>query len=167
MDCVIYMRWSSAEQGKGSTLERQRSDCRKHAAESGWNIHSELVDDGISAFKGDHVNHGALGRFVGDVRDGRFPDGVVLLCEKLDRLSRQEPGRVFLWMMELADAGVIVATVDGQRQYSKGNFDMAAIIEVVVKAQLSHEESEKKSQRLAAAWAAKRRRLEEGESFVV
>ena len=90
---------------------------------------------------------------------GRYPDGVVLLCEKLDRLSRQEPGKVFLWMMNLTEAGVTVATVDGSRRYSKGNFDMASIIEGVVKAQLSHEESEKKSQRLGAAWAAKRRRL--------
>ena len=59
------------------------------------------------------------------------------------------------------------ATVDGSRRYSKGNFDMASIIEVVVKAQLSHEESDKKSQRLAAAWAAKRRRLNAGEKFVM
>ena len=74
---------------------------------------------------------------------------------------------MFLWMMNLTEAGVTVATVDGSRRYSKGNFDMASIIEVVVKAQLSHEESEKKSQRLGAAWAAKRRRLNSGEKFVM
>lgn len=167
MDCVIYMRWSSAEQGKGSSLERQREDCRRHAKENGWNVTTELIDDGISAFKGQHADTGALGKFVRDTEAGKYPDGVVLLCEKLDRLSRQEPGRVFLWMMELTEAGVLVATVDGNRCYSKGNFDMAAIIEVVVKAQLSHEESAKKSQRLAAAWAAKRKRLDSGEKFVM
>ncbi|MBL45492.1 MAG: hypothetical protein CMN71_12470 [Sphingomonadaceae bacterium] len=167
MDCVIYMRWSSAEQGKGSSLERQREDCRRHAGEAGWRIVNELVDDGISAFKGQHATSGALGRFVKDVEDGRYPEGVILLCEKLDRLSRQEPGRVFMWMMNLTEAGVTVATVDGARRYSKGNFDMASIIEVVVKAQLSHEESEKKSQRLSSAWAVKRRRLNSGEKFVM
>ena len=167
MDCVIYIRWSSAEQGKGSSLERQRQDCRRHAIENGWAVVDELVDDGISAFKGEHASSGSLGRFVQDVEEGRYPDGVVLLVEKLDRLSRQEPGRVFMWMMNLTEAGVIVATVDGARRYRKGAFDMASIIEVVVKAQLSHEESEKKSQRLAAAWAAKRRRLDAGEKFVM
>ena len=167
MDCVIYMRWSSSEQAKGSSLERQREDCRRHATDHDWRIVDELVDDGISAFKGEHASTGALSRFVADVQAGRYPDGVILLCEKLDRLSRQEPGKVFLWMMNLTEAGVIVATVDGARRYSKGNFDMAAIIEVVVKAQLSHEESEKKSQRLGAAWAAKRRRLNDGEKFVM
>ena len=123
MDCVIYMRWSSAEQGKGSSLERQREDCRRHAGEAGWRIIDELVDDGISAFKGQHATSGALGRFVQDVEDGRYPEGVILLCEKLDRLSRQEPGRVFMWMMNLTEARVTVATVDGARRYSKGNFD--------------------------------------------
>ena len=167
MDCVIYMRWSSAEQSRGSTLERQRDDCRRHASENEWSVVDELVDDGISAFKGQHASTGALGRFVAEVDAGRYPDGVVLLCEKLDRLSRQEPGKGFLWMMNLTEAGVTVATVDGSRRYSKGNFDMASIIEVVVKAQLSHEESEKKSQRLGAAWAAKRRRLNSGEKFVM
>lgn len=167
MDCVIYIRWSSSEQGRGSSLERQRADCVQHASANGWNVTDELIDDGISAFKGAHASTGALGGFVRSVEAGRYPDGVVLLCEKLDRLSRQEPGRVFLWMMEMTEAGVIVATVDGNRQYSRGKFDMAAIIEVVVKAQLSHEESEKKSQRLGAAWAAKRKRLASGEKFVM
>ncbi|MWV27018.1 recombinase family protein [Aurantiacibacter rhizosphaerae] len=167
MDCVIYIRWSSSEQSKGSSLERQREDCRRHAADHGWTVLEELLDDGISAFKGEHASTGSLGAFVRDVEAGRYPDGVVLLCEKLDRLSRQEPGRVFIWMMNLTEAGVVVATVDGARRYSKGAFDMASIIEVVVKAQLSHEESEKKSQRLAAAWAAKRRRLNAGEKFVM
>lgn len=167
MQCVVYIRWSSSEQGKGSSLERQREDCRRHAAENDWIVADELVDDGISAFKGEHALSGALGRFVAEVEAGAYPDGVVLLCEKLDRLSRQEPGKVFLWMMNLAEAGVVIATVDGARRYSRGNFDMASIIEVVVKAQLSHEESEKKSQRLGAAWAAKRRRLNSGEKFVM
>ncbi|WP_233457428.1 recombinase family protein [Qipengyuania flava] len=161
------MRWSSSEQSRGSTLERQQADCRRHAAEQGWRVVEELVDDGISAFKGEHATTGRLSSFVRDVEAGRYPDGVILLCEKLDRLSRQEPGRVFLWMMNLTEAGVTVATVDGARRYSKGNLDMAAIIEVVVKAQLSHEESGKKSQRLSAAWAAKRHRLDAGAKFVM
>ncbi|GAA3803607.1 hypothetical protein GCM10022600_27320 [Qipengyuania pelagi] len=117
MDCVIYIRWSSAEQGKGSSLQRQRDDCRRHAAENGWAVIDELVDDGISAFKGEHASTGSLGHFVRDVEAGRYPDGVILLCEKLDRLSRQEPGRVFMWMMNLTEAGVAVATVDGSRLY--------------------------------------------------
>ncbi len=167
MDAVIYIRWSSAEQGKGSSLERQRTECHAHAARHGWKVIAEVVDDGVSAFKGRHASSGALGGFLAEVEARTYPDGVILLVEKLDRLSRQEPSRVFMWMMQVTEAGVVVATVDGDRRYSRGSFDMASIIEVVVKAQLSHEESAKKASRLAAAWAAKRARLGRGEPIVL
>ncbi len=167
MDAVIYVRWSSAEQSRGSSRERQLEDCRRHADAKGWKVVAELVDEGVSAFKGRHASSGELGRFVADVETGAYPNGVVLVAEKLDRLSREEPGRVFTWMMRVTEAGVVVATVDGDRQYRRGQFDMAGIIEVVVKAQLAHEESQKKADRLAAAWHRKRKRLADGEQLVL
>ncbi|KQT33650.1 hypothetical protein ASG29_06465 [Sphingomonas sp. Leaf412] len=167
MDTVIYIRWSSAEQGKGSSLERQREDCRRHAARKGWNVVDQMVDDGVSAFKGRHSSVGELGRFMSAVEAGAYPDGVVLLTEKLDRLSRESAKTVFSWMLRVTELGVIVATVEGDRQYSRTNMDMPAIIEVIVKAQLANEESEKKASRLSAAWASKRGRLERGEELVL
>lgn len=167
MEAVIYVRWSSAEQSRGSSRARQLELCRAHAASKGWQVVKEIVDEGVSAFKGHHVSAGKLGRFVEDVNDGRYPAGVVLLTEKLDRLSRQEPKRFFTWLTDLTDSGVIVATVDGDRQYQSGNLDMAGIIEVVVKSQLAHEESAKKADRLAAAWRKKRDKLAEGHAIVL
>lgn len=167
MDCVIYIRWSSAEQTKGSSLERQRDDCRRHAKARNWNVIAELVDDGVSAFKGKHNSTGALGKFVAEVEAGAFPQGVVLLTEKLDRLSRERAKKVFAWMLRVTELGVTVATVDGDRRYDSDSLDMAAIIEVIVKAQLANEESEKKATRLAAAWSSKRGKLERGETAVL
>ncbi|MCI4654344.1 MAG: recombinase family protein [Sphingomonas aquatilis] len=163
----MYIRWSSVEQGKGSSLERQREDCRRHAARHGWKVVEELVDEGVSAFKGRHADVGALGRFMADVESGRYPEGVILLTEKLDRLSRERAKKVFSWMLDVTEMGVTVATVDGDRQYDRDNLDMPAIIEVVVKAQLANEESEKKASRLSAAWATKRARLARGETAVL
>jgi DNA invertase Pin-like site-specific DNA recombinase len=167
VDAIIYIRWSSAEQGKGSSLERQREDCLAHAARKGWRVVNQLIDDGLSAFKGRHATVGKLGGFVAEVEAGAYPDGIILLTEKLDRLSREQAKRVFAWMLRMTELGVVVATVDGDRCYDRDNMDMAAIIEVVVKAQLANEESEKKASRLAAAWAAKRRRLERGEQVIL
>jgi len=167
MDAVIYIRWSSAEQGKGSSLERQREDCRRHARLKGWKVVAELVDDGVSAFKGRHAAVGELGRFVADVDAGAYPDGVVLLTEKLDRLSRENAKTVFSWILRVTELGVVVATVEGDRRYERTNLDMPAIIEVIVKAQLANEESEKKASRLSAAWASKRGRLARGETLVL
>jgi len=167
VDTVVYIRWSSAEQGKGSSLERQREECHAHAARKGWTVVHELVDDGVSAFKGKHSSVGELGRFVAEVHAGAYPDGVILLTEKLDRLSRESARTVFSWMLQVTDMGVVVATVEGDRRYARQSFDMTAIIEVVVKAQLANEESEKKATRLAAAWTSKRGRLARGETMVL
>ena len=167
MDVIIYIRWSSSEQGKGSSRERQLEDCRAHILRHGWNEVDVLVDEGLSAFKGRHVAVGALGRFVADVEAGAYPGGIILLTEKLDRLSREHAQKVFTWMGYMTDLGVTIATVDGDRQYARGKLDMAAIIEVVVKAQLANEESEKKASRLSAAWAVKRNRLSRGERLVL
>lgn len=167
MDAVIYVRWSSAEQSRGSSRERQLSLCRDHAKKKGWRVVDTMVDEGVSAFTGKNGSTGKLAEFVADVEAGRYPKGVALVTEKLDRLSRREPGQVFIWMMNVTDAGVTVATVDSDREYRRGGFDMAGIIEVVVKAQLAHEESAKKADRLAAAWSSKRRRIASGEQFVL
>ena len=167
MDAVIYIRWSSAEQAKGSSLERQRDDCNRHAARNGWNVVGEIVDDGVSAFRGRNASEGGLSRFVAEVEAGRWPSGVVLLVEKLDRLSRQQAKTVFAWLMRITELGVVVCTVDGDRRYDADNLDMASIIEIVVKAAVSNEESEKKSQRIAAAWAGKRARLAQGDRTVM
>lgn len=167
MEAVIYMRWSSAEQAKGSTLERQRTDCRRYAAAKGWTVVKEIEDDGISAFRGRNTNEGPLADFIGDVEAGRYPSGIILLVENLDRLSRQQAKTVFAWLLRITDMGVVVCTVEGDARYGADNLDMARIIEVVVKAALSNEESEKKSQRLSAAWAAKRSRLGRGDRSVM
>lgn len=167
MDTIIYVRWSSTEQSRGTSKERQIELCNAHAKAKGWRVVETISDEGVSAFTGKHASSGALSRFVAAVEEGRYPDGVILLTEKLDRLSRQEPARVFIWMATMTDSGVTVATVDGDRQYRRGGFDMAGIIEVVVKAQLAHEESQKKADRLAGAWRSKRRRIAEGEHLVM
>jgi DNA invertase Pin-like site-specific DNA recombinase len=43
MNTVIYIRWSSAEQSKGSSLERQRDDCRRYAEAKGWRRQSMVT----------------------------------------------------------------------------------------------------------------------------
>ncbi len=137
------------------------------ATAHGWNVIEEIVDDGVSAFRGAHAAVGALGQFVRSVEDGAYPDGIVLIVERLDRLSRQSPEVAFAAMLRMTGAGVVVATVDGDRQYRAGQFGMSEIIEIIVKAQLSYEESAKKSERVGRAWAKKRERLANGDLGVL
>lgn len=127
----------------------------------------ELIDYGVSAFKGQHSAVGELGRFVAEVDADAYPDGVILLTEKLDRLSSESAKTAFGWIVHVTDRGVVVATVDGDRRYDSSNLDMTTIIEVIVKAELANEESRQKASRLSAAWESKRGRLARGEEMVL
>ena len=167
MDAVIYARWSSAEQGKGSTLKRQEGDCRRYAASKGWNVVNLIVDDGVSAFRGQNMLEGGLSRFVEDVSAGKYSPGILLLVEKLDRLSRQDVRKVFAWLLSITELGVVVCTIEDGRMYDADNLDMVTMIDVAVKAGLNNLESKKKSDHVGAAWAAKRERLAKGDRSVM
>ncbi|MCH6470957.1 recombinase family protein [Sinomonas terrae] len=49
---AIYARISSDQTGEGLGVQRQLEDCRKLAAERGWIVGEEYVDNDLSAFKG-------------------------------------------------------------------------------------------------------------------
>lgn len=167
MDTIIYVRWSSAEQSTGSSKARQLGKCHDHAARYGWSIIDTIIEEGVSAFTGGHRRVGKLAQLQARIEDGEFRDGIILLVENLDRLSREQPKKVFTWLEQITSLGVTVATVEGDRQYRHDNLDMATIIELVVKADLAHRESTKKSDRIAAAWENKRKRLATGEGMVL
>lgn len=167
MDTIIYVRWSSAEQAKGHSKERQLGLCREHARHRGWRVIDEVIEEGQSAFTGVHRRSGKLGELQRDFEEGKYPAGVVLLVERLDRLSREAPAQFFLWLSAITGRGVTIATVDGNRTYSGASLDMASIIEVVVKASLANDESVAKSSRVASAWAGKRARLANGSREVM
>ncbi|HWI61263.1 MAG TPA: recombinase family protein, partial [Symbiobacteriaceae bacterium] len=81
---AIYIRWSTEDQGEGTTLEVQMDACKGYILSQGWPFRDDLifVDDGIS---GATLDRPALGRLRGLVREGEV-DCVVVY--KLDRLSR-------------------------------------------------------------------------------
>ena len=86
-----YERVSSAlqaEQGRG--LERQPTATDSWCAARGLQIDDGLSDAGISAFKGDNVAKGALGKFLAMAQAGNLGNDPILLVEAIDRLSRQE-----------------------------------------------------------------------------
>lgn len=168
MDCIIYIRWSSAIQALGSSKARQKDICGQHAAAKGWNVIDTLVDDGVSAYSGMNVTSGELGKFVLDAEEGRWPNGVVLLAERLDRLSRQGFDDLYAWIKRATAAGVTVATQDGDESFAPGSkFETMDVIKILLKAELAHDESLNKANRLAAAWKVKRERIAAGETFVM
>lgn len=157
MTVVAYYRFSNVEQAEGTSIKRQQQDCRDFAVRQGWVVDQEISDRGVSAFSGANVAQGAaLGSWLSDARLG-LHHGKTLLVERVDRLSRQGFDETSDMIRSLVASGVTVAIVDGGEIYQAGQrLDTFQIIKLLLKAELAHEESVKKSQRLKRRYEIKR-----------
>ncbi|MBV2147496.1 recombinase family protein [Sphingobium sp. AS12] len=155
----IYARFSSLEQSKGHSLERQINEGRAFIERMGWE-HSdqrEIVDEGKSAFHGANRSEGSLlYGFEQKAREGHFSNGAVLAVENLDRLTRQGYEEAVELLRSLTMSGVTVATWhDNQTYEANTRIDMMKVMSIILKAELAREESEKKSIRIKASWTKK------------
>lgn len=93
---AIYIRWSTEDQGEGTTLEVQLEGCSLFVKSQGWVVNEDLifVDDGYS---GGSLERPALNRLRRLVRESKI-DCVVVF--KLDRLSRNVVDTVNLVLRE-------------------------------------------------------------------
>lgn len=93
---ALYIRWSTEDQGEGTTLEVQLEGCTHFVKSQGWAVNEELifVDDGHS---GGSLDRPALSRLRRMVQAGQV-DCVVVF--KLDRLSRNVVDTVNLVLRE-------------------------------------------------------------------
>lgn len=163
----IYVRYSTPQQEKGVSRERQKELCEAHCRQMGWEVAETIEDLGRSAWKADHLNGGNLGLFAQRVFDGDIPPGSVLVVEQLDRLSREAPRRAQRWMENLTEAGVSIATVESKKLFSdeslKGPSGIIDVLEILLKAQVAHGESERKSQLATDNWQRRHARAAQGQ----
>jgi site-specific DNA recombinase len=96
---AIYIRWSTEDQGEGTTLDVQLDGCKHYLQSQGWHFHDDLVfvDDGYS---GGSMDRPALDRLRKLVQKRRVE---CVVCYKLDRLSRSVVDTVNLVLEEWDD----------------------------------------------------------------
>ncbi len=146
--CYSYIRWSSEQQAHGTTLERQLRTARDIAAENGLEL-VELIDKGVSAYKGKNRKTGALGDFIKAVEDKVIPSNSWLVVENLDRLSRENIMQAQGLFIQLLGLGVTVVTGMDRRVYSSATITdnpMDLMYSIMLFAR-AHEESKTKSKR--------------------
>jgi DNA invertase Pin-like site-specific DNA recombinase len=153
-----YVRMSTPGQLLGDSLRRQLEASRTYASTHGLELVEEPLQDlGVSAYKGANVSEGSLGRFLDAVRSGKVPTGSFLLVESLDRISRQEIRKALTTFLSIIDAGINLVTLNDAHVYSAQTTDVTDLIVSLVAMSRAHGESLQKSQRVAAAWANKRK----------
>lgn len=160
---VIYCRVSSIDQVKGDGPDRQRRNGEQYVADQGWALVDFLNDEGKSAYHGKNREEGAaLHQFELEARTG-VHKGKVLCVENIDRLSRQGARAAAQLIWGFNENGVDVATwQDGTIYRSASGGDLLEIFGLILKAQMSYEESHKKAGRIADGWRTRHKRIEQG-----
>jgi DNA invertase Pin-like site-specific DNA recombinase len=122
-----------------------------------------MRDFGLSAFDRSNVTKGALGVFLRAVQEKRVKEGSYLLVEHLDRLSRAQVLDALTQFTAIINAGINIVTLTDRMVYSRETVaanPMVLLMSITIMA-ASHDESEKKSQRVSAAWANKKKQVVE------
>lgn len=161
-----YVRFSTAEQLKGKSLERQTEAARNYCKQHGLELDTDLSlhDLGVSAFRGKNATVGALGSFLKAVHAGQVPKGSYLLIETFDRMSRDSAYDAQLTLQNIINAGITVVTLLDGKQYNVSilRADPLALIYAILLMSRSHEESATKSKRLIDSWQRRRKELAPG-----
>lgn len=168
-----YARFSSAAQEGGHSLQRQID-----AAKAFVERHPEhelvldntlnLVDAGISAFRGDNTQpDAALGRFIVAVGQGLVAQGSWLLIESWDRFSRQRVNKVAGLLLSLINQGIVIATIHNGNIYRESDFDegpngLVQLLGALIAMQGHYQEQVEKGKRVKAAWGSKYEKVAAG-----
>ena len=153
------IRFPEPRRRRGDSLRRQAKLTEGYCERTKRSLDTSLAlrDLGVSAYRGDNAATGALAAFLDAVRTGRVPKGAVLIVENLDRLTRNETLDAFELFASILRAGVTIATLSPEREYTRAaaNANGGIIMEAVLSLFLGHEESRKKSERVIEGWRAR------------
>jgi DNA invertase Pin-like site-specific DNA recombinase len=157
-----YLRFSSPEQAKSDSIRRQTEVRDKWLAKSGATLDTSLTlnDAGVSGFKGKHRSDDrhALGLFLKMVKGGKIPSGSYLIVESLDRLSREDIQPALSLFLDLLASGIRIVQLLPCEQVFDRTSNAMAIMMAVMELNRGNSESAMKSERVGAAWKAKRDR---------
>jgi DNA invertase Pin-like site-specific DNA recombinase len=158
MDAFIYIRFSTPRQENGSSKDRQLEACRAFIKAKGWTEAGIIEDLGRSAWKGNHLTKGNLGKFAKRVFGSEFEPGkTVLVVENLDRLSRQRARITQRWVEDVCDAGMAIAHIAGNKVYDADNLseNLLSILEVLFIAEGANRYVENLSTRSKGSYEAR------------
>lgn len=166
-----YTRISTTVQLHGEGLRRQSESalayCKTHNLRLDETL--KLADEGLSAFHGDNLLRGKLGKFLELVDAKKIKRGSVLLVESLDRVSRANVLDAQELFLSIINRGITVVTLmDGQtynrEEISKNPGMLFMSLAVMIRA---NEESETKSKRVSHARNKRKEEAKSGKQFKI
>jgi DNA invertase Pin-like site-specific DNA recombinase len=164
----LYCRVSDETQTLGGGMDRQvrvvddgivARFCEIH---NGYYTGRLLRDDGLSAFKGEHLDPDAeFGRYLEEMDRGLIRGPRILAMEHPDRLNRAGPDQGGAIRKRFDRAGVRIGFLHNMTVRDPDPGNMGARVMETVDDATSFIESQKKQRRNRAEWAAKRQAARE------
>ncbi|QNI04461.1 recombinase family protein [Halomonas sp. SH5A2] len=168
MKAIAYVRYSSAVQSKGDSIDRQTSPLEAFEARFNVKIDEIYTDEAVSSYTGDNIKKGRFSEILEKIESGEIEKGSFLIVESIDRISRQSIDITSDILYSILNKGINIYTTNDERLYSKEdeNRDLENYLMIGLIAKRSHEESKTKSKRRKSAWnKAKRLAEEQGKVF--
>lgn len=147
-----YVRFSSAKQREGNSLERQQDIALKIATRFNLELDTTAFHDlGMSAFKGRNADEGKLSEFINQI-GVKVPVGSWLVVENLDRLSRDDAWSALDLFKSILSKGIIVVTGMDEKiyKYSDVKNNPTDLIISLLMFTRAHDESLTKKNRVEA-----------------
>ena len=156
-----YLRFSSPAQAKGDSFKRQTTLAANYARTKNLELDELLTfhDLGVSAYRGVNSETGQLNALLEAVKSRLIPKGSVILVESLDRISRQSARKALRIFESIVETGVSIVTISDGREYTAESLDSdpLSFLMAILTFIRANEESNIKSQRIAASWATRRK----------
>lgn len=170
---ISYIRFSTKSQADGHSLKRQTSSFENWCITNNMQILDTYQDLGISSFKGENIEGGAMGKLLQHIECGNVAVGTYLVVESLDRISRADIDTQYDIFRDILRSGINIVSLadagdDGEAviHYGKGSpheikDPMQKMISIIVTLSIfvrANNESAIKQTRASANW---RKRHEE------
>jgi len=159
-----YIRFSTPDQQFGDSQRRQFELTERYCREKDLILSDDnFHDKGISGFRGLNKSKNAqLARFLKLCYDKKIKSGSHLICEHIDRITREPIFNAFQTVESILKYGVIIVTLNDGKSYSKSTLNQIDMICLMLTLFQSHEESAKKQSRVKEAWNNKRKEILKG-----
>ena len=154
----LYQRFSSSKQEGNSSLFRQGEAQKEWLSRHPNCVVVELddkplIDAGLSAYKGKHVEHGSLGRLVKAIESGLVERGSIILVEHFSRLTRMDIDESEDLIKKIWKYGISIVTARGNNHYPpEAVNDSKLRISLIIEIEKAHEESKWRSKKVKSSW---------------
>jgi DNA invertase Pin-like site-specific DNA recombinase len=168
MKAIAYVRYSSAVQGDGDSIDRQTSPLEAFEARFNVKIDEIYTDEGVSSYSGDNIKKGRFSEILEKIDNEEIKKGDFLVIESIDRISRQALNKTAKILQDILEKGIKIYTTIDERlyNYEDKERDLENYLMIGLIAKRANEESETKSKRRKSAWnKAKQLAEEEGKIF--